>query len=45
LFVAAAVVPVGPALGQTRVGALATVARTLLALGADRLLRVGRFAA
>jgi NhaA family Na+:H+ antiporter len=45
LFFAAAVIPVGPMLIQTKIGALATVAGTLLALGSARLLRVGRFAA
>jgi NhaA family Na+:H+ antiporter len=45
LFFAAAVVPIGPSLLETRTGALATAAGTLLALAAARLLRVGRFAA
>jgi NhaA family Na+:H+ antiporter len=44
LFFAAAVIPVGPMLIQTKIGALATIAGTLLALAAARLLRVGRFA-
>jgi hypothetical protein len=44
-IVAAAGVPVGPILIQTKMGApLATVAGTLLAFAAARLLRVGRFA-
>ena len=43
LFFAAAVVPLGPTLIETKIGALATVAGTLLALAAARLLRVGRF--
>jgi NhaA family Na+:H+ antiporter len=44
LFFAAAVVPVGPTLIEIKIGALATIAGTLLALAAARLLRVGRFA-
>jgi len=44
LFFAAAAIPVGPTLIQAKLGALATVAGTLLALAAARLLRVGRFA-
>ena len=44
LFFATAVYPVGPALSQTKMGAMATVAGALLALAAARLLRVGRFA-
>lgn len=44
LFFSAAVIPVGPMLIQTKIGALATIAGTLLALAAARLLRVGRFA-
>jgi NhaA family Na+:H+ antiporter len=44
LFFAAAVVPVGPILIQTRMGALATIAGTLVAFASARLLRVGRFA-
>jgi NhaA family Na+:H+ antiporter len=44
LFFAAAVVPVGPVLLQTKMGALVTIAGTLLAFAAARLLHVGRFA-
>jgi len=44
LFFAAAVVPAGPILIQTKMGALTTSAGTLLAFAAARLLRVGRFA-
>ena len=44
LFFAAAAIPVGPSLIQAKLGALATVAGTLLALAAARVLRVGRFA-
>jgi Na+:H+ antiporter, NhaA family len=44
LFFAAAVVPIGPTLMETKVGALATVAGTVFAFAAARLLRVGRFA-
>lgn len=40
----AAVVPVGPMLIQTKIGALATIAGTLLTLAAARLLGMGRFA-
>jgi Na+:H+ antiporter, NhaA family len=45
LFFASAVFPIGPMLMQARIGALFTVAGVLLALGAARALRVGRFAA
>ena len=44
VFFATAVFPVGPTLTQTKIGALATLRATLLALAAARLLRVGRFA-
>ena len=44
LFFAAAVVPVGPILIQTKTGALMTGAGALLAFAAARVLRVGRFA-
>ena len=44
LFFASAAIPVGPTLIQAKLGALATVAGTLLALAAARVLRVGRFA-
>lgn len=44
LFFAGAVIPLGPTLIQVKIGALATIAGTLLALAAARLLRVGRFA-
>lgn len=44
LFFAAAVVPAGPILIQTKMGALTTIAGTLLAFVSARLLRVGRFA-
>ena len=44
LFFAAAVVPVGPILIQTKTGALMTATGALLALAAARVLRVGRFA-
>ena len=45
LFFATAVYPVGPILIQTKIGAMATVGGALIALGAARLLNVGRFAA
>ena len=45
LFFATAVFPVGPILIQTKMGAMATGAGVLLALGTARLLNVGRFAA
>ncbi len=44
LFFAAAVVPDGPLLIETKIGAISTAAGVLLALAAARLLRVGRFA-
>lgn len=44
LFFAAGLIPAGPALAQIKLGALATVVGLPLALGAARLLRVGRFA-
>lgn len=44
LFFAATVLPVGPVLAQIKIGALLTVVGALAALGAARLLRVGRFA-
>jgi NhaA family Na+:H+ antiporter len=44
LFFATAVFPVGPLLIQTKIGAMSTVAGALLALGAARVLRVGRLA-
>ena len=44
LFFATAVYPVGPALSQTKMGAMATVGGVLVAFAAARLLRVGRFA-
>jgi len=44
LFFATAVFPVGPLLNQTKMGAIATAAGALLAIGAARGLRVGRFA-
>jgi hypothetical protein len=39
-----AIVPIGPALMEMKIGAVATLAGTLLASAAARLLRVGRFA-
>jgi hypothetical protein len=44
LFTAATLLPVGGVLTQVRVGALATALGALLAYGAARWLRVGRFA-
>jgi NhaA family Na+:H+ antiporter len=44
LFFATGLLSNGPMLSQLTVGALATSAGALLALGAGRLLRVGRFA-
>jgi Na+:H+ antiporter, NhaA family len=44
LFFAAAAFPDGPLLVETRIGAILTSIGLLLALGAARLLRVGRFA-
>jgi NhaA family Na+:H+ antiporter len=44
LFFATAVFPVGSLLNQMKMGALLTAAGALLALGAARLLSVGRFA-
>jgi len=44
LFFATGLLSNGPMLSQLTVGALATAAGALLALGAGRLLRVGRFA-
>jgi NhaA family Na+:H+ antiporter len=43
LFFASAIFPVGSFLIQTRMGAIATVAGPLIAWGAARILRVGRF--
>jgi Na+:H+ antiporter, NhaA family len=43
LFLAAAVFPVGPLLMETKIGAIGTAVGALLAFGAARLLRVGRF--
>ncbi len=44
LFAATAVFPIGPLLGEAKVGALLTTGGALIALGAARLLHVGRFA-
>ena len=44
LFFATAVVAIGPLLAQVTIGALATGAGSLLALGAARWLHIGRFA-
>jgi NhaA family Na+:H+ antiporter len=44
LFFATGILSIGPMLSQLTVGALATSVGALLALGAGRLLRVGRFA-
>jgi NhaA family Na+:H+ antiporter len=44
LFVATGILPVGALLTQTRMGALATVSGSVLALAAASILRVGRFA-
>jgi NhaA family Na+:H+ antiporter len=43
LFFATAVFPDGPLLTETKMGAVATAVGVLVALGAARLLRVGRF--
>jgi NhaA family Na+:H+ antiporter len=45
LFFATGILSIGPVLAQLTIGALATAAGSLLAFGAARLLRVGRFAA
>jgi Na+:H+ antiporter, NhaA family len=44
LFFATGILSIGPVLSQITIGALATAAGSLLAFGAGRLLRVGRFA-
>ena len=44
LFFATGLIAIGPVLAQIKLGALARVVAALLALGAARLLRVGRFA-
>jgi Na+:H+ antiporter, NhaA family len=44
LFFATGILSIGPVLAQLTIGALATAAGSLLAFGAARLLRVGRFA-
>jgi len=45
LFFATGILSIGPVLSQLTIGVLATAAGALLAFGAARLLRVGRFAA
>jgi NhaA family Na+:H+ antiporter len=45
LFVAVAVIPIGPLLAQLKLGALFTVAGALITLGIARALHVGRYAA
>lgn len=44
LFVATGIWPVGPLLGEAKLGALLTASGALVALGLARLLHVGRFA-
>jgi len=44
LFVATGILPIGDLMTQTRMGALATVSGSVLALAAASILRVGRFA-
>ena len=44
LFFASGILSTGPVLMQLTMGALMTAAGSLLALGAARVLRVGRFA-
>lgn len=44
LFAASAVFPLGPLLGEAKIGALLTAGGALVALAAARLLHVGRFA-
>jgi hypothetical protein len=45
LFFATGILSTGPVLAQLTIGALATSAGSLLAFGAARLMRVGRYAA
>jgi Na+:H+ antiporter, NhaA family len=44
LFFATGLIPIGPVLAEIKLGALSTIAAALVAIGAARLLRVGRFA-
>jgi Na+:H+ antiporter, NhaA family len=44
LFFATGILPIGPVLAEIKLGALGTVAAAFMALGAARVLRVGRFA-
>ena len=44
LFMATGLLPIGPLLSQIKLGALSTVAAAVMAVGAARLLHVGRFA-
>ena len=44
LFLATGLLAIGPALAQIKLGALGTVVAAVLAVGAARLLRVGKFA-
>jgi NhaA family Na+:H+ antiporter len=44
LFFAVGVIPIGPTLGQLKIGALSTAAAAPLAIGLAYVLRVGRFA-
>jgi len=43
LFFAAGILSTGPLLAQLTIGAIGTAAGSLLAIGAARLLHVGRF--
>jgi Na+:H+ antiporter, NhaA family len=43
LFLSTSVFPVGPLLAETKLGAIATLVGGVIAVGAARLLRVGRF--
>jgi Na+/H+ antiporter NhaA len=45
LFLASGVLPIGAVLQQIKLGALLTAAGAVVALGAARIIRVGRFAA
>jgi len=44
LFMATGLIATGPLLAELKLGALSTVVAALIAIGAARLLRVGRFA-
>jgi Na+:H+ antiporter, NhaA family len=44
LFFATGLIPIGPVLAEIKLGALSTIVAALFAVGAARLLKVGRFA-